>query len=285
MQKQWRSLTEWSDSMNRVLCSTGALIGRPNGRDYKLLTECVLHLDCDRFEFMMYSDWYDKIDEIADFLADFPKPFPTFHIEKKVGDLISRNEQGDTEYALELFEKNCILAQKIGAEKLVLHLWSGLDSDKDMPHNIEVYALLSEIADRYQLMLTVENVVCNNSDPMTHLTELAKVYPDIRFTFDTKMAEFHDQLDLLYASENRHIWERVAHRHINDYRGGVKDWSCLKTLHIGDGQIDFERLFSFINDMNYSGDFTIESTSFDKSGIIDFDRMNQSIHRVKEYLK
>ena len=270
--------------MNRVLCSTGALIGRPNGRNYKLLTECAQRLDCDGFEFMMYSDWYEKLDEIVELLESFPKSFPVFHIEKYVGDLISRNEQGDTEKALALFEKNCVFAQKTGAEKLVLHLWSGLDSDKDMPHNIEVYALLREIADRYQLMLTVENVVCNNFDPMTHLVELAEIYLDIRFTFDTKMAEFHGQLDLLYAKENRHIWERIAHMHINDYKGGVKDWSCLKTLHIGDGQIDFERLFSFIKEMDYSGDFTIESTSFDKSGIIDFDRMNHSIRKVREFL-
>ncbi|MBR1764787.1 MAG: hypothetical protein IJ746_05275 [Ruminococcus sp.] len=119
--------------MNRILCSTGALIGRPNGRDYTLLNECAKRLECDGFEFMMYDDWYDRIDETATFLRDFPKPFPVFHVEKNVGDLISRNESGDTEKALGLFEMNCVLAQKIGSEKLVLHLWSGLDSDKDFP--------------------------------------------------------------------------------------------------------------------------------------------------------
>lgn len=111
-------------------------------------------------------------------LTDFSKPFPCFHVEKNVGSLISRNEPGDTEKALELFEMNCVLAQKIGAEKLVLHLWNCLDSDKDFPHNIEVCKYVREIAERYQLLLTIENVVCNNSDPMTHHAELAEVYPD-----------------------------------------------------------------------------------------------------------
>ncbi|MBR6983812.1 MAG: sugar phosphate isomerase/epimerase [Ruminococcus sp.] len=269
--------------MNRILCSTGALIGRPNGRDYTLLNECAKRLDCDGFEFMMYDDWYDKADEIATFLRDFPKPFPVFHVEKNVGDLISRNESGDTEKALELFEINCVLAQKIGAEKLVLHLWSGLDSDKDFPHNIEVYKYVREIAERYRLMLTIENVVCNNSDPMTHLADLAEIYPDISFTFDTKMAEFHGQLSELYDEKNRYIWVRVAHMHINDYKGGYKDWSSLKTLHIGDGQIDFERFFGFVKCMGYTGDLTIESTSFDNTGVIDFERMNQSIRIIREY--
>ena len=269
--------------MNRILCSTGALIGRPNGRDHTLLNECAKRLNCDGFEFMMYDDWYDKIDEIAAFLADFPKPFPCFHVEKSVGDLISRNGPGDTEKALELFEMNCVLAQKTGSEKLVLHLWSGLDSDKDFPHNIEVYKYVREITGRYRLLLTIENVVCNYSDPMTHLAELARIYPDIRFTFDTKMAEFHGQLSELYSDENLHTRERVAHMHINDYKGGYKDWSSLKTLHIGDGQIDFERFFRFVKCMGYAGDFTIESTSFDNTGIIDFENMNRSIQIIREY--
>lgn len=271
--------------MNRVLCSTGALIGRTNGRNFRLLTECVQKLDCDGFEFMMYDDWYEKIEEISTFRSDFPKPFPTFHVAKSVGNFISRNEPGDTERALEAFEKNCILAQRIGAEKLVLHLWNGEDSDKDFSHNIEVYLRLVGIAKRYRLTLTVENVVCSVADPMRRFGELIAVDPDIRFTFDTKMAEFHGQLESLYAVENRRIWERVAHIHINDYKGGVKDWTCLKTLHIGDGQVDFDRLFRFVKNEGYGGDFTIESTSFDRSGIIDFNRMNRSIDAVRTYLQ
>ena len=71
--------------------------------------------------------------------------------------------------------------------------------------------------------------------------------------------------------------------HINDYKGGYKDWSSLKTLHIGDGQIDFERFFGFVKCMGYTGDLTIESTSFDNTGVIDFERMNQSIRIIREY--
>ena len=37
---------------NRILCSTGALIGRPNGRDFTLLGPCTQKLTCDGFEFM-----------------------------------------------------------------------------------------------------------------------------------------------------------------------------------------------------------------------------------------
>lgn len=99
---------------------------------------------------------------------------------------------------------------------------------------------------------------------------LAKLFPDIGFTFDTKMAAFHSQLELLYADENKPLFGAIRHLHINDYGGGHMDWANLKTLHIGSGHIDFGRFFGFINSMGYSGDITVEATSFDKSGQIDF---------------
>ena len=47
--------------MHRILCSTGALIGRPNGRDFRLLYGAADRLRCDGFEFMMYESWYEKL--------------------------------------------------------------------------------------------------------------------------------------------------------------------------------------------------------------------------------
>lgn len=270
--------------MNRIFCSTGALIGRANGRNPYLLTECAERLNCDGFEFLMYDDWYEKSDEIASYINTLSKPFPVFHIEKNVGDLISRNELGDTEKALDLFCKNCEFAKKIKSDKLVLHLWSGLDSDKNIQHNIDVYKVVREIASNFELQLTIENVVCNKSDPMNHLMCLFKLFPDIHFTFDTKMSEFHNQTELLYLEENLEVYERISHIHINDYKGGYKEWQCLKTLQIGDGQVDFARFFNFLNQKMYSGDFTIESTSFDHNGVIDFKRLNESIERVRGLL-
>ena len=38
--------------MFKILCSTGALLGKSNNRDYKLLKELSTKLTCDGFEFM-----------------------------------------------------------------------------------------------------------------------------------------------------------------------------------------------------------------------------------------
>ena len=270
--------------MNRILCSTGALLGRPNGRDFTLLKSCFERLDCSGFELLMYDTWYDRSDELRQFMAELSAPVPVFHIEKQVGELISRNIPGDTEKALELFEMNCALAKDIGSDMLVLHLWNGLDSDRDMPHNIECFRHLRGIAEKYGLLLTVENVVCNHADPMTHMKTLAELFPDIGFTFDTKMAAFHSQLEQLYAEENKPLFKHIRHLHINDYGGGHMDWANLRTLHIGDGHIDFGRFFDFIIDMGYSGDITVEATSFDKSGTIDIEALNNDFRRIREYL-
>ena len=109
--------------MNRIFCSTGAIIGRPNGRDLSLLHGAVKKLHCDGFELMMYDTWYDKPNWMDDCMRDAAAYTPIFHVEKDVGTLISKNGARDTERAIELFEINCTLAKKYGASLLVLHLW------------------------------------------------------------------------------------------------------------------------------------------------------------------
>ena len=266
--------------MHNIYCSTGALIGRPNGRDYRLLAGCAEKTDCDGFEFMMYEDWYDKYEAVAGYLVENKIYAPTFHVEKQVGELISRNRPGNTERAAALFDINCRTADLIGSKLLVLHLWGGLDSDRNIGHNVAVYRDLRETAEKYALTLTVENVVCNTSDPLTHMLRLAEVYPDIKFTFDTKMAQFHRQAERFYELPAEWISAHIAHMHVNDYGGGYMDWSRLQTLHPGEGNVDFPRLFDFVR-KHYRGDFTIESTSFDKSGAIHFDRINEDIRFVR----
>ena len=269
--------------MNRILCSTGALIGKPNGYDYTLLPGAAEKLECDGFE-LMFDDWDDLADAervLRGIEARTGKPFPVLHIEKKVGDLISRNAPGDTEEAAAAFEKNCSFAKRIGAEKLVLHLWSGMDSDKYLPHNMLLYRRLRETAESMGLLLTVENVVCSFFDPMTHMRTLLEFFPDMSFTFDTKMADFHGQLDGIYLPANRNIWEHTVHLHVNDRAGEAGDWKALRTLHIGEGHIDIARFMRFVRETGYGGDITLEATSFREDGSIDIESMNRSISRVR----
>ena len=266
--------------MIKVLCSTGCLIGRPVKRNFYLLKDFIANISCDGYELMFYNDWYEKSHELTAFMNSLGISVPSFHVEKRIGELLAEEKLDE---ALPLFEINCQCANGIGAKTLVLHLWNGIISDSNIRANYEAFGILNGMAKDYGLCLTVENVVCNHLDPLTHLLELKRRYPDIRFTFDTKMAAFHSQIDDVFKEENRHLWQNISHIHLNDYRGLHMDWSSLKTLHVGLGDIDFETFFENLKKIGYNGDFTVEATSFDQNGVIDFDLLNSSLEKVRQY--
>ena len=271
--------------MHEILCSTGALIGRPNGRDYRLLKAFVPQLECDGIELMVYPDWYADPDMLISCLQPLRLHIPVLHCEKTLAEHISRGGEEEIREAFRLFRINCGIAEKLGAEKMVFHLWNGMISDTRIENNIKAYGELRETAAEYGLDLLVENVICLK-DPMTHWKELREVYPDIHFVFDTKMADFHRQLDHLYTEEYEWLYagKHIRHYHINDYGGGYMDWSNLKVLPVGQGHIDFEQFFRFIREKEYIGDFTLEATGFDKTGTVNFHLLNEQFSRVRELI-
>ena len=272
-------------NMHEIYCSTGALIGRPNGRDYRLLKTFVPQLECDGIELMVYPDWYADPDALISFLQPLRLRISVLHCEKAVSEHITRGGEEETAEAYRVFRINCRIAEGLGAEKMVFHLWNGIISDSNIGNNIREYGALRKTAAEYGLDLLVENVVCHK-DPMTHWKALREVYPDIHFVFDTKMADFHRQLDLLYEKEYEwlHTEGHIRHYHVNDYGGGYMDWSNLKVLPVGQGHIDFGRFFRFIRETGYEGDFTLEATGFDKTGTVHFDVLNDQFSQVRKML-
>lgn len=266
--------------MNRVLCSTGAIITKRNGRDYDLLRTIVPQMHCDGLEFMMYQSWHDQIDQLKAVLSEFD--VPVFHMTKRIGEWVSLGQMED---AVPLFRADCELAKAIGSKLLVLHLWSGRASDQHIEGNIAAYPVLRDIADSFGLILTVENVLCNTRDPMTHMKALAAQYPDIAFTFDTKMAAFHSQLEELYKPENAGLWPHIKHFHVNDYAGGHMDWPNMGVKQLGKGHIDFDWFFAFVKERDYQGDFTCEATAVNEDGTIRYDEMNASLTRIAREVK
>ena len=271
--------------MHQILCSTGALIGRPNGRDYRLLKQFCPQLECDGFEFIMYSTWYDETEPITEVLTSLGVNIPVMHSEKSIAEHVAKGGEEEDKEAFRLFEINCRMAEAIGAKKMVIHLWNGLISDTHFENNLRAYPAFREIAEKHGLTLLVENVVCLQ-EPMSHWVELYRHYPEIRFVFDTKMADFHRQLDLLYQPEYDWLWKEnhILHYHVNDYGGGYMDWSNLKVLQLDKGHIDFDRFFRFVGKTGYAGDFTFEGTGFDHTGNVNIRNLNDQFARAREYL-
>lgn len=272
--------------MNQILCSSGALIGKPNNRDYRLLEPLSKMLECDGFEFMLYSSWYPILGQLTSDIRQMHLNIPAMHCEKHIGEKISLGGDENLTEAMRLFRLCCETASRISAGLMVLHLWDGMPSDQNFANNLAAYPELKAIADSCGILLTVENVVCNQQDPLTHLQELAFAYPDISYTYDTKMAAFHEQHERIYENEYRYLWtdRHIRHLHINDYAGGYMDWENLKTLHPGDGHIDFDRFFAFLKDTSYEGNYTVEATSFLPDGRICTSRLNETFRKLKNWL-
>lgn len=274
------------EKMHQILCSTGALIGRPNGRDYRLLKQFCPQLECDGFEFILYSTWYDEIDALTAFLKGLKLNIPVMHCEKTLAEHITRGGEEELREAFRLFEINCGVANAIGSDRMVLHLWNGVISDSHFENNLRAWPELRDRAEKHGLTLLTENVVCRK-DPMSHWEELYRHYPEIGFVFDTKMADFHNQLELLYDPRYAWLWQEdhILHYHVNDYGGTYMDWDNLKVLQLGKGHIDFSRFFHFVRKTGYTGDFTFEGTGFDRNGQVNIQNLNDQFDLAREYLK
>lgn len=272
--------------MNRVFCSTGAFLGRPNKRDFHLIEEIAPRLSCDGFELMIYNTWYDKLTELIDYLGKISFKPKIIHFDKMIGENISHATKESTTIASCDFVLNCEIAKALHARYAVLHLWGGLDSDSNFENNIKAYEKFEKIATEYGITLLIENIVCTTKDPFSRLDELSKLFPSAHFVLDTKMAQFHSQLSKRDLNKYKHLFleNKILHMHINDYGGRHMEWERLKTLHIGRGNIDFEMLFSFLREVGYSGTFTVEGTSFDSNGIVDTVSLNSDFEYIKAHI-
>jgi len=128
--------------------------------------------------------------------------------------------------------------------------------------------------------------VCNENDPMKNWMSLVEKYPRIKFVFDTKMAAFHSQIDLLYEENYSWLWKNnhIIHYHVNDYAGNHKEWEKLRTLPIGHGKIDFERFFKHIKDIKYKKTFTLEASAVGKNGDINYELINNQIQYIRNHI-
>ncbi len=272
-----------------VLCSTGAMITRHNGRDPRLLRGFFPELEADGVELIIYPSWDGLLETYVPAVKAISKEIgmsiPVLHADKRIGELLSLGSDEEMKEADERFKNNLRIANELGSELVVLHLWGGPASDFHIERNISVLGSYMELAKASGVTLTVENVVCGDKTPLTHLRTIMREYPEAVFTIDSKMAEFHREMPAVLAEDD--LWNgRVKHLHVNDYGGGVKDFSDLRVLHMGEGHVDFEAFFDKVKKTGYEGFATVESTSVrPENGSVDFEKLNRTLNRVREGLR
>ena len=271
----------------RILASTGAFIGRPNGRNFRLLPEVLPKVEADGFELLLYDDWYPCLSDVAEVAKGTSCVFPVVHVEKSIGHLLGLGGEEDLRLALAYFDENLRVADKVGASKLVLHLWNGPSLDSHIERNLAAFSLLQRKAKAAGLLLTVENVVSfgkSPENPLDYMRALVEADSEVAFTYDLKMAAFHGQNERIFGPEYAFLWEegRVAHLHVSDYAGGLLDWKGLKTMHLGKGHINFEEFFRQYNRGWRCDTATLECLSFLPDGSLIPEEMNESIRTLRK---
>lgn len=268
----------------KIYVSTGSFTGNTYGDAHLHIAGILEKLSADGFEFLMVKRWYENIKIVVKDFKSWGFSYPVFHMDKNIGELLSQNNEGDVALATAYFERDCENACFLGSKKLVLHLWGGLPSDKNINFNVNYFGKLNEKATEYGLVLTVENVVCNTFDPLEHMKKLTLLYPHINFTMDTKFAAFHHQLADYYLLENEYLWNNrhITHLHISDYNGGYMDWEKLRGLHPGQGTTDFTGLFQHMKAIEYDGSLSLETTVNPSE---DLALINQSLAFIRKGLK
>ena len=267
-----------------VLCSTGAIITRFNGRDPHLIPVFAREIESDGFEIMLYPVWYDRLDEYVGFLSGCGVFFPVMHADKSIGELLSMGGEENTAEARRRFSINCRAGRRLGCSLMVLHLWGGPASDREIERNTGELERFTDEASEHGLTLTVENVICARRTPLAIMKRILDEHPDTLFTVDTKMAEFHGELLETLAFPPLFSGGHAAHVHINDYGGGIRDFSDLRVLHLGKGHVDLDSVFARLRETGYSGCATLEATSVRQDGSIDFETLNRSLGLIRKNL-
>lgn len=236
---------------------------------------------------MFYEDWYGELDLLRRTLKKAGLPFASLHADKNIGSGFSDPDPETRAEALRRFEKNCLVAAEAGAETVVLHLWGPPVSDGCLSRNFRMYPSAEKIARGFGLRLAVENIACRFSDPLTVMLRAAETFGGAGFTFDTRMAAFHGQLEDMYGERALPLWRggRIIHLHYSDYSGEKLDWNRIRViLHPGEGLVKTGDLAECLRRNGYRGCAVLESPVLAPDGAADFKKLNRSLALLREAL-
>ena len=146
------------------------------------------------------------------------------------------------------------LMKKLEASLLTIHLW--LDSrfvkEEALCFKVDILREILARAEQAGIVICLENL----SESASHLRTALDQLPQLYLTLDLGHAQ-------LLTEENRsdgileQYPDRIRHVHLHDNRGGGSPKADLH-LPIGEGVIDFKRVFSKLRGMGYDRTMTLE---------------------------
>lgn len=269
-----------------VYASTGAFVTRKNNRNYRLIGPVGEKMHADGFEFLMFDSWNDEIRDIRKYLKSTGLSFPVLHMDKSIGEILSEKGEDGFEESLRLYERDLETAAVIGAKTLVLHLWNGRHSDAHFEESLPIASKFNALADSAGITLAIENVIPRVELSVDRLLAMAQYDEKLHFTYDTKMAHLKNENPLLGADKYISLLtgKKITHFHMNDSSPDLFYDGRLQVLHIGEGTVDFRSIFALLKQTGYSGTVTVESTSVERDGTPQIEKMNKSLVTIRELL-
>lgn len=146
-------------------------------------------------------------------------------------------------------ERSLKIGQVLGASVLVTG--SGLDLDTAIPVLKELGAFAGELG----LTIAIETHPPMGHNSTASLDTLSRVdSPNIRLNFDTANIYYYNE-GVDGEEELKKVIDYVVHLHLKDSRKGYKE-NFFPAL--GDGVIDFKRIFSILDEAGFTGCASIE---------------------------
>jgi sugar phosphate isomerase/epimerase len=243
----------------RGLASTGFVTRFPDVADHRRIVEWFPRLDVDGFELSISRVW--DASRVEHDLADAGLRFETAHLDKRIGaELLD-----DAQAALAQLERDCRLAAHLGATLVVLHLWELPVGDRRLDENLGHLPACLDVAEAAGVALTVETIPCSVGSPLANVHRALHADDRCRVTLDTEFLAHHGQVDAALADDA--LWERVAHIHVKDYAGGLRDGDDRRRYLIpGEGTIDFGALYPSLRERGYDGALTLEISALTPAG-------------------
>jgi sugar phosphate isomerase/epimerase len=151
------------------------------------------------------------------------------------------------------------LSASVGVRKGTFHFW--LDerriSHEVVLQKIELIAEMVTSAKSRGIVLCLENL----SEPYQNFIPAFDQIPDLRMTLDIGHAQLLTEGNTSFGFI-RNCFDRIQHIHVHDNRGGSSHKDDLH-LPLGEGIVDYPRIFSLLQEKGYASTLTMEVKPFE----------------------
>ena len=133
--------------------------------------------------------------------------------------------------------------------------------------------------------LALESIPGRYFDPLTNLRRTYEYEPRSHFALDTEFLANYNQLDSVFQASWLWDQQRTRHIHIKDSIGQPFVDGQRRYLHPGEGNIDFKRFFTQLQQIGFAGNVSLESPAIIMNEGIDIQQLHASLNFIHQYIK